>query len=114
MEAALFGYVIGALWIWGMRILGTLAFGRLAMGMGDVHILAAVGAVTGWIVPCVVFFVAPIFGLLWALRLWAAKAQRELPYGPWLAAATLAVLLFHDSIVGFFVQYADAVKFWFG
>ncbi|MCY2926077.1 MAG: prepilin peptidase [Planctomycetota bacterium] len=109
-EAAVFGYLVGGLWIWGMRILGTLAFGRLAMGMGDVHILAAVGAVTGWAVPSVVFFVAPIFGLAWAIRLWATKAQRELPYGPWLAAATLAVMLFHDPVVGFFSTYAEAIK----
>jgi len=80
-QAALFGYLIGGLWIWGMRILGTLAFGKEAMGMGDVHILAAVGAVTGWVVPSVTFFAAPIFGLLWAIYLWAGRKQRELPYG---------------------------------
>ena len=108
-EAAVFGYLVGGLWIWGMRILGTLAFGRLAMGMGDVHILAAVGAVTGWIVPSAVFFIAPVFGLAWALRLWVTKAQRELPYGPWLALATLATMLFHDGVVGFFATYAGAV-----
>jgi len=51
LQAAMFGYLIGGLWIWGTRILGTLAFGREAMGLGDVHILAAVGAVCGWIVP---------------------------------------------------------------
>jgi len=113
LEAALFGYLVGGLWIWGMRILGTLAFGRLAMGMGDVHLLAAVGAVTGWIVPSVVFFVAPVFGLAWAIRLWAAKAQKELPYGPWLALATLVVMLFHDAVVGFFAQYAEVIRFWF-
>lgn len=109
-EAAVFGYLVGGLWIWGMRILGTLAFGRLAMGMGDVHILAAVGAVTGWIVPSVVFFLAPVFGLIWAIRLWATKAQRELPYGPWLAVATLVTMLFHGAVVGFFATYAQAIK----
>ncbi|MEI7837013.1 MAG: prepilin peptidase [Planctomycetota bacterium] len=109
-EAAVFGYLVGGLWIWGMRILGTLAFGRLAMGMGDVHILAAVGAVMGWIVPSAVFFIAPVFGLAWAIRLWVAKAQRELPYGPWLAMATFAVMIFHDAVVGFFATYAVAIK----
>jgi len=49
--SAVFGYLIGGLWIWGIRIFGTLLFGKEAMGMGDVHILAAVGAVCGWIVP---------------------------------------------------------------
>jgi len=99
-QAALFGYLVGGLCVWAVRILGTLAFGKEAMGLGDVHILAAVGAVTGWVVPVLAFFVAPFFGLLWALHLWIGRNQRELPYGPWLGAATLVVLLFYDGIVG--------------
>jgi len=96
--AALFGYMIGGLWIWGMRILGTLGFGKEAMGLGDVHIMAAVGAVVGWAVPTVAFFVAPFFGLVWAVYLWLSRGQRELPYGPWLSAGTLVVMLFYDPI----------------
>ena len=98
-QAALVGYVVGGAWIWGIRILGTLGFGKEAMGLGDVHILAAVGAVCGWITPSLVFFLAPVFALLWALYLFAARRQRELPYGPWLAAAALAVMLFYDGLV---------------
>ena len=64
--AAVFGYLLGGALIWGTRILGTLAFGKEAMGLGDVHILACVGAVTGWIVPIIAFLVAPVIGLLWA------------------------------------------------
>ena len=97
--AGLFGLLVGGMWIWGARIFGTLAFGREAMGMGDVHLLAAVGAVAGWIVPSIVFFAAPILGLLWAVSLWLTRKQRELPYGPWLSAATLVVLIGHDRLV---------------
>ncbi|MHC4561428.1 MAG: prepilin peptidase [Planctomycetota bacterium] len=107
-EAALTGYLVGGLWIWGMRILGTLAFGREAMGMGDVHLLAAVGAVTGWIVPSVTFFVAPLLGLAWALWLIASRRQRELPYGPWLAVSAVMVMVFHDPILAFLRELARA------
>ncbi len=96
--SAVFGYLIGGLWIWGTRILGTLGFGKEAMGMGDVHLLAAVGAVTGWIIPSLAFFVAPLLGLLWALYLLTRKSQRELPYGPWLALASMVVMVFYDYI----------------
>lgn len=99
--SAVFGYVIGGLWIWGVRILGTLAFGKEAMGLGDTHILAAVGAVAGWIVPSLAFFVAPFLGLLWALYLWLRHSQRELPYGPWLASGTLVVMLFYNTFIRF-------------
>ena len=44
---SLFGLLVGVALIWGIRILGTLGFGKEAMGLGDVHILAAVGAVAG-------------------------------------------------------------------
>ncbi len=106
---AVFGMLIGAAWIWGARIFGTLGFGKEAMGMGDVHILAAVGAVAGWKVATLVFFVAPLFGLLWAVHLLIARGKRELPYGPWLALGTLVVLLFYDALVIFINRFADLV-----
>lgn len=108
-QAALFGYLIGGLWVWGTRILGTLGFGKEAMGLGDVHIMAAVGAVTGWIVPSIAFFAAPFLGLIWALYLWLGRGQRELPYGPWLAAASLLVIIFYDAIVGLLEPYTRAM-----
>ncbi|MBL7220794.1 MAG: A24 family peptidase [Phycisphaerae bacterium] len=101
LESAVAGYLIGGAWIWGMRIFGTLGFGKEAMGLGDVHILAAVGAVCGWITPSLVFFAAPMIALLWAMHLLASGRQRELPYGPWLATASLVVILFYDGIMEF-------------
>ena len=100
---AVFGLLVGTAWIWGTRILGTLAFGKEAMGMGDVHILAAVGAVAGWKVATLTFFAAPVIGLAWALYLAAMRGRRELPYGPWLALGALAILLFYDAIAGLLV-----------
>ena len=112
--SAVFGYLIGGLWVWGMRILGTLSFNKEAMGLGDVHILAGVGAVTGWVVPSLAFFVAPFFGLLWALYLYLARNQRELPYGPWLALASVVVLIFHDAFTGLLGPYVRSVALLLG
>lgn len=92
------GYLVGGGVVWATRIGGTLAFGREAMGLGDVHLLAAVGAAFGWIVPLIAFFVAPFTGLAWILGgaifgRFLGSARRELPYGPHLALATLVVWL---------------------
>ncbi len=106
---AVFGMLIGAAWIWGARIFGTLGFGKEAMGMGDVHILAAVGAVAGWKVATLVFFVSPFFGLVWALHSFIARGKRELPYGPWLALGTLVVLLFYDVLVVFIYRFSALI-----
>lgn len=108
--AAVFGYLIGGLWIWGMRIFGTFLFGREAMGLGDAHLLAAAGAAAGWKVPTMAFFLAPIFGLLWALWLLSRRGQRELPYGPWLSAGVAASLVFYDRIARLIDQFSDAVR----
>jgi leader peptidase (prepilin peptidase) / N-methyltransferase len=105
LTASLAGYLVGGAWIWGIRILGTLGFGKEAMGLGDVHILAAVGAVCGWLVPTIAFFVAPFFGLLWALYLLLTRNQRELPYGPWLAAAAVVVMLAMEPIMKLLAVY---------
>lgn len=108
--SALAGLLVGGLWAWGARIFGTLAFGKEAMGMGDVDIMASVGAVTGWIVPSVAFFVAPFFGLLWAAVLLVRRNQRELPYGPWLAGATVVVMLFYDRLAELLRPYAETLS----
>jgi len=98
-EAALLGYLVGGLFIWGIRIVGTLGFNKEAMGLGDIHILAAVGAVAGWAVVSVTFFLAPFIALIWAFYLLFRSNQRELPYGPWLAVATVIVLLMYDPVM---------------
>ena len=42
---SLFGGLIGGFVVWITRILGTLGFGRVAMGLGDVDLMFAVGTV---------------------------------------------------------------------
>jgi leader peptidase (prepilin peptidase)/N-methyltransferase len=97
MGASMWGYLVGGGIVWAVRILGTVGFGREAMGLGDVHLLEAVGAVLGWFVPVVAFFIAPFLGLAWAAWsiLWGRMGgtRRELPYGPHLAVAVVAVFL---------------------
>jgi leader peptidase (prepilin peptidase)/N-methyltransferase len=109
--ASLFGYLIGGLWIWGMRILGTLGFGKEAMGLGDVHILAAVGAVCGWVVPSMAFFLSAFLAMAWAISIYVFRRQRELPYGPWLAGGALGAVLFHDRIAGLLQPQTQALRF---
>ena len=89
------GYLVGGGIVWGIRILGTFGFGKEAMGLGDVHLLAAVGACSGWIDSVLAFFLAPFIALYVVLvqAAWTGGGRRAMPYGPYLAVATLAVLL---------------------
>ncbi|MCH8825215.1 MAG: prepilin peptidase [Planctomycetes bacterium] len=104
LGGALLGYLIGGGLIWSVRILGSLGFGKEAIGLGDVHLLAAVGAVLGGLDCYLVFpFIAPISGLVWVamsigLSAMFKRARRELPFGPHLAVATLVVILCRPAI----------------
>lgn len=94
----LLGFLVGAAVVWFTRILGTLMFGKEAMGLGDVHLMAAVGAVIGWRDVTLAFFVAPFLGLLGTALVAGVGAfkkggMRPIPYGPYLCAATVIVML---------------------
>ncbi len=102
---SLAGYLAGAGIVWATRIFGTLAFNKEAMGLGDVHLMGAAGAVIGakWVV--LAFFIAPFLGILWALYQAIFKKMRQIPYGPFLSLAVFAVIIFHDWIHRILLNY---------
>ncbi len=92
---AVLGYLVGGGVVWLVRIAGSAAFGREAMGMGDVHLMAGVGACLGWIDVTLAFFAAAFVGLVWTVLsiLRYGSARRAMPYGPFLAVAVVLVVL---------------------
>ncbi len=95
LSGVILGYLIGGGVVWFVRIAGSIAFGREAMGMGDVHLMAGVGACLGWIDATLGFFGAAFVGLGWAIlgRVAGGKFKRMLPYGPFLAVSTVLIVL---------------------
>ncbi len=92
------GAMIGGLMVWITRILGTLGFGRLAMGLGDVHLMFGVGAILGAAAVTYAFFLAPFCGLAVAVWMIFTGKRRELPYGPYLSIASAVVLILQCPI----------------
>jgi leader peptidase (prepilin peptidase)/N-methyltransferase len=116
LGGSMLGWVVGGGLVWAVRILGSLAFGREAMGLGDVHLQAAVGAALGWKVAVLAFFVAVFIALIWSLAAvvlgrFARFFRKEIPFGPHLAAAAILFVVARGPIVasidGF---YAGLVK----
>jgi leader peptidase (prepilin peptidase)/N-methyltransferase len=76
-----------------------------AMGFGDVTLMAMIGAFLGWQGAVLTFFIGPFFGLahaLWKLVRKVAKwltgkqlssADHEIPFGPYLSMAAVALVL---------------------
>jgi prepilin signal peptidase PulO-like enzyme (type II secretory pathway) len=99
------GYLVGGGMIWVTRILATLAYGKEAMGLGDVYLLAAIGAVVGPYCAVEIYFLAPFLGLTYALIAFVTSkvskgVMRVLPYGPALAAATLIIIFLMRGPLG--------------
>jgi leader peptidase (prepilin peptidase)/N-methyltransferase len=108
---AVLGALVGAWLVWVVRILGTFAFGRVAMGLGDVHLMFGVGAVIGAGPVVIAFFLAPFFGILLALYRMLSRSQQELPYGPYLSLGTAAVMLFYCPIADYFRPGMEALMY---
>ena len=95
------GYFVGCGVVWATRIFGTLAFGKEAMGLGDVHLMGAAGAVIGAPFVIVAFFIAPFFGLAWVAFQMFFKKIRQIPYGPFLSLGVFTVMILHDKIFNY-------------
>ncbi len=94
LAGTLMGVLIGGGVVWGIRILGTLAFGKEAMGLGDVHLMAGVGACLGWVDAALAVPLAAVVALYFVIVSGLANrpAGRAMPFGPYLTVATLLVV----------------------
>jgi leader peptidase (prepilin peptidase)/N-methyltransferase len=102
---SIFAYFIGCAVVWATRILGTLGFGREAMGLGDVHLMGGAAACIGPVLVAAAFFIAPFFGLAAALVRMFFKKTRQIPYGPSLSTGILVCIIMHDRIQDWFNTY---------
>jgi len=93
---SLSGYFAGCGIVWVTRILGTLCFGKEAMGLGDVHLMGAAGTIIGPVFVIIAFFIAPFFGLVWAVYQLFFNKSHQIPYGPFLSMGVFAVMILHD------------------
>ena len=101
LEMAVVGAVLGYLPLWLLAHAYRLIRGREGLGMGDLKLLAAMGAWSGpWVLPQVVLLGALLaiaaFVLRYLTHKQSASLHEERPFGPWLILAyivTVAVTL---------------------
>lgn len=95
---SLLGIAAGGAIVWSVRILGGWAFQKEAMGFGDVTLMAMIGAYLGWQPTLLIFFAAPAAALVIYVPALLFRRHDALPYGPYLCASTLGVLVFWGEI----------------
>lgn len=104
LVTALFGWILAGGLCWLIRVIFTLVLRKEALGFGDIHIIAAVGAVLGPQMAVAGFFLAAPVALLGGVVLIFRKSYRTLPFGPWLSLGFLLALLWGRQLV----QHIDA------
>jgi len=96
------GAALGGGVMWGIAAGGRLAFGREAMGMGDVKLVAAIGAWQGaWPTLLLTIFGASLLGSVVGLGSMALRGRdrpAKIPFGPWLCAGALIAWVAGDWI----------------
>jgi len=93
LQSALVGLAVSAGLVWSIREGASRSLGREAMGLGDVTLMAMVGAWIGWQASVLAFFLAAFIGLAHGLVQVVRHRENELPYGPSLCLASAAVIV---------------------
>jgi leader peptidase (prepilin peptidase)/N-methyltransferase len=96
LESAVIGAIAGYGSLWAVYQLFRLATGKEGMGYGDFKLLAALGAWLGWQVLHVIIVLSSLVGAVVGIAMIVAlgrNRQLPIPFGPYLAAAGLATLL---------------------
>ncbi len=87
----------------GVRLLARAMFRKEAMGFGDVKLMAAIGAYTGWEGVLQTFFLGSVLGaVVGVVHRWVTK-DAYICFGPFLAAGALLALFFGDRLADLLV-----------
>ena len=106
LKDAVIGAIAGYLVLWSIYWLFKLATGKEGMGYGDFKLLAALGAWMGWKALLPIVLLSSLVGAVVGIALIVlAKRGREIPipFGPYLAAAGLIVMLAGDALTRWFI-----------
>lgn len=104
--ASVIGAAIGAAIPWLIRFAWFRATGVEAMGLGDVKMLAMIGAFLGWQQVWVTLFMASVTGAIVGIALLRGGGRMmsaRLPFGTFLAVAAFAASLVGDALISWYL-----------
>ncbi|MEM9539853.1 MAG: prepilin peptidase [Cyanobacteria bacterium P01_E01_bin.42] len=101
------GAVVG-LWLFeAIAFIGSIAYGRTAMGAGDAKLAAMLGTWLGWKLLLVAGFLACGFGAIAGLAGIAAgwlKRDRPMPFGPFLALGAFSAVFWGNTLLSTYLD----------
>jgi len=103
------GAFVGGGVLYLVAILGDWAFKKESMGGGDIKMAAMLGAFLGWQKVILVFFAAAVIGMIISLVLIyfskKIRSTRMIPFGPFLAIASMISAIYGDAIISFYLNH---------
>jgi len=102
------GVIVGGLTLLAVATIGEAIFRKEAMGMGDVKLLAAIGAFFGWQSTLFTLFVSSLLGGVIGLALVAGSKkgwQSRIPYGPYIAFGALLWMFCGREIMNWYLSF---------
>jgi leader peptidase (prepilin peptidase)/N-methyltransferase len=110
---SLLGLVFGGGLLLVIAVVGSFVMRKEAMGMGDVKLIAAMGAFLGWQAPLFIIAISSVIGSVIGIGMMVKKQKRwglKMPFGPFLALAAIIWILgghhWMDSYLAIFAEPA--------
>jgi len=103
-----FGLLVGAGGLWLVSALGRLALRKDAMGLGDVKLMGAIGALLGWQGVLFTLIAASCIGSVAGLAVIIGRSRKAgvpIPFGPFLALGALLFLICGEDWLETYFRY---------
>ena len=105
---AIFGGLVGGGFLWLIGEIWKRLRGVDAMGLGDVKMMFAVGALLGWRLTALSLFLGAfsgaIIGIIVVSRQKEKDMQTQIPFGIFLGIGSIVALLFGEQIIGWYIR----------
>jgi len=99
------GFLLGGGYLYFMMVISPYLFKKEGMGMGDVKLLAMIGAIVGWELVIVIIILAASLGSIVGLTLIAIRklGRRQLiPFGPYLCIGAVVAMFYGTEILDWY------------